>query len=49
MNLAAIERNVVRLRSRLTGDAELCAVVKAQASGHGAVPVAGAALAGGAS
>jgi alanine racemase len=48
VNLAAIERNVVLLRSRLAGDAELCAVVKAEASGHGAVPVAGAALAGGA-
>jgi alanine racemase len=48
VNLAAIERNVVALRSRLAGDAELCAVVKADASGHGAVPVARAALAGGA-
>ena len=48
VNLAAIERNVVALRAGLTGDAELCAVVKAEASGHGAVPVARAALAGGA-
>jgi alanine racemase len=48
VNLAAIERNVVRLRSGLVGGAELCAVVKAEASGHGAVPVAHAALAGGA-
>jgi alanine racemase len=48
VNLAAIERNVVALRSRLAGGAELCAVVKANASGHGAVPVARAALAGGA-
>ena len=48
VNLAAIERNVVRLRSRLVNGAELCAVVKADASGHGAVPVAKAALAGGA-
>jgi alanine racemase len=48
VNLAAIERNVVSLRDRLDGDAALCAVVKADASGHGAVPVARAALAGGA-
>ncbi len=48
INLAAIERNVATLRAGLTGRAELCAVVKANASGHGAVPVARAALAGGA-
>jgi alanine racemase len=48
VNLAAIERNVARLSSRLTGDATLCAVVKADGYGHGAVPVARAALAGGA-
>jgi alanine racemase len=48
VNLAAIERNVVALRGRLDHGAELCAVVKADASGHGAVPVARAALAGGA-
>jgi alanine racemase len=49
VNLAAIERNVLALRGRLHEGAELCAVVKADASGHGAVPVAHAALAGGAS
>lgn len=48
VNLAAIERNVVALRGRLAPGAVLCAVVKADASGHGAVPVARAALAGGA-
>jgi alanine racemase len=48
VNLAAIERNVVALRAGLRRGAELCAVVKADASGHGAVPVAHAALAGGA-
>lgn len=48
VNLAAIERNVIALRGRLDDGAELCAVVKADASGHGAVPVARAALAGGA-
>jgi alanine racemase len=48
VNLAAIERNVIALRGRLDAGAELCAVVKADASGHGAVPVARASLAGGA-
>jgi alanine racemase len=48
VNLAAIERNVGHLRSGLTPGAELCAVVKANGYGHGAVPVARAALAGGA-
>ena len=48
VNLAAIERNVVALRSRLPPGTELCAVVKANASGHGAVPAARAAMAGGA-
>ncbi len=49
VNLAAIERNAAALRSRLAPGVKLCAVVKADASGHGAAPVAGAALAGGAS
>ncbi len=48
VNLAAIERNVARLRSELTGGAELIAVVKGNGYGHGAVPAARAALAGGA-
>src|ERR1700756_5266885 len=48
VNLAAIERNAALLRSRLAPGTQLCAVVKADASGHGAVPVARAALAGGA-
>jgi alanine racemase len=48
VNLAAIERNVGRLCGLLTGGAGLCAVVKADGYGHGAVAVAGAALAGGA-
>jgi len=47
VNLAAIERNVARLRRELDG-AELCAVVKADGYGHGAAPAARAALAGGA-
>jgi alanine racemase len=48
INLAATERNTARLRAGLAGDVRLCAVVKARASGHGAAPVARAALAGGA-
>ena len=48
VNLAAIERNCARLRRELTGGARLGAVVKAAGYGHGAVPVARAALAGGA-
>jgi alanine racemase len=47
VNLAAIERNVARLRGELSG-AQLCAVVKADGYGHGAVPVARAALSAGA-
>lgn len=49
VNLAAIERNAGRLRRRLHAHARLCAVVKADAYGHGAAPAARAALAGGAS
>jgi alanine racemase len=49
VNVAAIERNCARLRSELTRGASLCAVVKADGYGHGALPSALAALAGGAS
>ena len=48
VNLAAIERNVTRLRGELTGDSAMCAVIKGDGYGHGAVEVAGAALAAGA-
>src|SRR5437764_8373799 len=48
VNLAAIERNVARLRDELEGETGLCAVVKADGYGHGAVESARAALAGGA-
>ena len=48
VNLAAIERNVGRLRAAVGERVALCAVVKADAYGHGAVPAAIAALAGGA-
>ncbi len=44
----AVERNSRRLLSELSGDAVLCAVVKADGYGHGAVTCARAALAGGA-
>ena len=59
VNLAAIERNAARMRRELgagapgaggtvSSPAALCAVVKADGYGHGAVPSARAALAGGA-
>lgn len=47
VNVAAIERNVARLRAGLSG-AGLCAVVKADGYRHGAIPVARAAQAAGA-
>ena len=48
IDLGAVERNCARLRDALTGGARLCAVVKADGYGHGAVPCARAALRGGA-
>jgi alanine racemase len=48
VNLAAIERNVRRLRRDLAAGTQLCAVVKADGYGHGAEQAARAALAGGA-
>lgn len=48
VNLAAIERNVVRLRGGLADGVGVCAVVKGGGYGHGALPAARAALAGGA-
>lgn len=48
VNLAAIERNAVRLGRELDPRVRFCAVVKADGYGHGAVPAARAALAGGA-
>jgi alanine racemase len=47
VNLAAIERNCARL-AEIAGAAALCAVVKADGYGHGAIPAAHAALRGGA-
>src|SRR5580693_8807848 len=49
VNVAAIERNCARLRTQLRPGVALCAVVKADGYGHGAVQSAKAALAGGAS
>ncbi len=49
VNLAALERNCARMRRELQGGAALCAVVKADGYGHGALPSARAALCGGAS
>jgi alanine racemase len=49
VNVAAIARNCARLRTELRSDAALCAVVKADGYGHGAVQSARAAIAGGAS
>ena len=48
IDLGAVERNCARLRRELTGGSRLCAVVKADGYGHGAVPCARAALRGGA-
>jgi alanine racemase len=48
VDLGAVERNCRRLRSLLSPGAQLCAVVKADGYGHGAVPVAEAALEAGA-
>ena len=47
VDVAAIERNCARLAA-VAAPARLCAVVKANGYGHGAVPAARAALAGGA-
>ncbi len=49
VDLTAITRNVRLLRAFVGPVTELCAVVKADGYGHGAVPVARAALLGGAS
>lgn len=48
VNLAAIERNTARLLERVGHHTRLCAVVKADAYGHGMLPAAEAALRGGA-
>ena len=48
VDVGAIERNCAHLRTLLTDGAELCAVVKADAYGHGTIWAAKAALSGGA-
>jgi alanine racemase len=48
VNLAAIERNVARLRGGVPASTAVCAVIKADGYGHGAVPAGRAAQAGGA-
>lgn len=48
VDLGAVERNCARLLEALTRGSELCAVVKADGYGHGAVQCARAALHGGA-
>ena len=48
VDVGAIERNCLRLRSELRGEVQLCAVVKADGYGHGAAQSARAAMAGGA-
>ena len=48
IDLGAVERNCAHLRTLLREETELCAVVKANAYGHGDVWCAKAALAGGA-
>ena len=48
VDLGAVRRNCEHLRSLLAGSAELCAVVKADGYGHGALPCARAAQRGGA-
>ena len=49
VDLGAVERNCARLHSALAEGTSLCAVVKANGYGHGALECAEAALAGGAS
>ena len=49
VDVGAVERNCARLASELSEGGRLCAVVKADGYGHGAVECARAALAGGAS
>jgi alanine racemase len=48
IDISAVRDNCVRLKAELGGEAELCAVVKADGYGHGDVACAEAALAGGA-
>jgi alanine racemase len=49
IDVGAVERNCARLAGKLRGGAALCAVVKADGYGHGALECASAAIRGGAS
>ena len=40
IDLNAIRYNIVNIKKRLTSDTKICAVIKADAYGHGAVPIA---------
>lgn len=44
IDLAAVEHNIREIKKKIHGGAKFCAVVKADAYGHGAVPVANVAL-----
>jgi alanine racemase len=48
VSMTAIAQNCERLRAELSGGTELCAVIKADGYGHGALPSAAAAFLGGA-
>lgn len=48
IDLAAVKKNVEMIKSSLKPQVKFCAVVKADAYGHGAIPVAGAVLSAGA-
>ena len=48
VDLAAIEHNIREIKKKVHGDAKFCAVIKANAYGHGVIPVARTAIAAGA-
>jgi len=48
VNLAAITHNIREIKSKVQGSAKFCAVVKANAYGHGVIPVAKTAIEAGA-
>ena len=48
VDLAAIEHNIREIKKKVHGGAKFCAVIKANAYGHGVVPVARTAIAAGA-
>ncbi len=48
VDLAAIEHNIREIKKKVNGGAKFCAVIKANAYGHGVIPVARTAIAAGA-